>query len=113
MLRVRSNGRLDGICCRACPGKDVSASALVLNLRRIWGTFGGPLNFEACGGEIPLDLVGAKEHEVDRNPTAPPLVEMNDFCSDMKGQEQPSARLQDPPELSKRGYHVSTRDMDK
>lgn len=44
---------------------------------------------------------------------APPLVEMNDLCSDMKGQEKQPPRLQDPSKLAKGGHHAITRDMDE
>jgi hypothetical protein len=85
----------------------------VLNLRRIRVTFRRPLNLEACGRKIPLDLAGAKEHKVDRDPVAPPLVKMNDSRSDMKGQEKQPPWSQDPPKLAKRGHHAITRDMDE
>jgi len=79
--------------------------------RRLWCSTSGRirvafrrlLNFKACGRQVPFHFVAAKEHEVDRNAMPPPLVEVNDFCADMKGQEKQPPRLQNPPEPAKRG----------
>ena len=85
----------------------------MLDLERIRISLRCQLDIEAWGREIRLHFTGAKESEIKRESMSPPLVDMDQFCTDMKGKKKQPARPQHPAKFSKRGNHAIARNVDE
>ena len=92
--------------------KNVSAPALVLNLRRIWLALDGFFNLESRTTNAARDSAHSEEMKFKNSSRVPQIFDMRRVFADVKTQQQSSSGNEDPQHLSQRLRKIVGRQVD-